>query len=72
MKTQSTNRHDGKSSIITSPYVVKRSALSFLLQQAIRSLRVEYRERFKPIAQSVVRSIYRVVHRGDQSEVYDT
>ena len=72
MNTQRTNWNDGKSTIITSPYVVKSKALSFLLQEAIPSLRVNYQEHFKPISKFSMRNIYRVVYRGDQSEAYET
>ncbi len=72
MNTQRTSSHDGKSSVITSSYVVKSRNLSFLLQQATSSLIVEYQERFNPVAPSFVRSIYRVVDGGEQTEVYET
>jgi hypothetical protein len=71
MNTQRTTWHDGKSSVITSPYVVKSRNLSSLLQQAT-PLSVKYQERFNPVAPSYVRSIYRVVHGGDQTDVYET
>jgi hypothetical protein len=72
MNTQRTSWHDGKSSVITSSYVVKSKNLSFLLRQVTPPLSVKYQERFNPVAHSVVKSIYRVVHGGDQTEVYET
>jgi hypothetical protein len=72
MNTQRTSWHDGKSSVITSSYVVKDRNLSSLLRQAIPPLSVKYQERFNPVAPSFVRSIYRVVHGADQTEVYET
>jgi hypothetical protein len=64
--------NDVTESVITSPYVMKSRNLSFLLRQANPPLSLKYQERFTPVAHSVVKSIYRVVHGGDQTEVYET
>ncbi|MGA2238077.1 MAG: hypothetical protein ABSG74_02580 [Candidatus Bathyarchaeia archaeon] len=70
-KANQNSSHDGKSDVITSSYVVKSRNLSSLLRQTT-PLSVKYQERFNPVAPSIVRSIYRVVHGGDQTEVYET
>lgn len=57
---------------ITSPYASKNRSLAFRFKQAASQITVDYQEKFKPLSDVAMRSIYTVRYGSDKVEVYET